>query len=82
LSRVSTYLKDLLAATRDLWGVLAPLLLLFIPDGYAQALYLFLWDLRYLTPIRAYNKFWYLAVCSGSALILLDRYPGHVRGPF
>jgi len=49
------------------WGVLAPLLLLFILAGYAQTLSLFLWDLRFLTPIRAYSKSGYLAVHFGSA---------------
>jgi len=34
------------------WGVLAPLLL-FILAGYAHALGLFLWDLRYSIPVRA-----------------------------
>jgi len=47
-------------------GVLAPLLL-FIPAEYAHALGLFLWDLRYSIPVRAYNKSQYLAVHSGSA---------------
>jgi len=49
-----------------LWGVLAPLLL-FIPVEYAYTLGLFLWDLRYSIPVRAYNKSRYLAVRSGSA---------------
>ena len=50
-----------------MWGILAPLLILFIPGGYAQALGLFLRDLRYPTLIRAYDKSRYLAVRSGSA---------------
>jgi len=40
-SRMVTYLRDHLAATRDSVGVLAPLLLI-IPAKYANALGLFL----------------------------------------
>ena len=68
MSRVATYLSDHLAATRDSVGYTNTLLLLFIPARYAQALSLFLWNLRYPIPVRAYNKSQYLPVHSDSAL--------------
>jgi len=37
------------------WSVLAPLLLLFILARYAKALSLFLWNLWYSIPVRAYQ---------------------------
>jgi len=66
VSRVATFLRDHLAATRGSVGCTdtpTPIIL----AGYAQALGLFLGDLQYPTPIRVYNKSRYLALCSGSA---------------
>ena len=67
MSRVATYLRDHLAASRDYVGCIGTPTPPVFSVGYAQALGLFLRDLRYPTPVRAYNKFWYLAVHSGSA---------------
>ena len=66
MSHVATFLRDHLAATRDFMGCTGTPTPPAFPAGYAQAIGLFLWDMRYHTPVQAYNKSWYLAIHSGS----------------
>jgi len=67
-SRVATYLRDHMAATRVFVGCTGTPTPPTIPPGYAQVLNLFLWDLRYPILFGCTISSWYLAVHSGSSL--------------
>ena len=64
---MATYLRDHLTATKDSVGCAGtPTPVYSCRDAHAVGL--FLCNLRYFIPVRAYNKSWYLVVHFGSAL--------------
>ena len=66
-SRVATYLRDHLAATKDSVGCAGTPTPVYSCRVYHKPLGLFLWERWHPISIQAYNKSRYLAVRSGSA---------------